>query len=309
MIDGGRARLPLDGRRPIVVVGAHVQGLVLEVESIPREGESVMAWGFQEPLDGGKSSNQAVAAARLGAPTILVSALGSDERGHRARRFFASEGIDTEHCLTVEGHTDVGFVLLPPSRVPAIAAALERNKELTAVVVEQAAGAITGAACVVCALEAPQEAAVAAFRIARSASVTTILNPAPAARLAPELTELTDVLVPNEHEAAALAGRDGDPGQLAELLATQFEIPDIVITTGAAGASVRTGDGRSLAVPAEPVTAVDTTGAGDAFVAALAVCIRDGHRLVDAARFAVRAATLSVQRAGSMPSYPARHEL
>lgn len=292
-----------------MVVGAHVQGLVLEVQAIPREGESVMAWGFSEPLDGGKSSNQAVAAARLEAPTTLVSAVGSDERGRRALRFFASEGIDTRYCITVNGPTDVGFILLPPSRVPAIAAALERNLDLTPDAVADAADAIRQAACVVCALEAPQATVEAAFRIARSASVTTILNPAPAAELKPELAELTDVLVPNEHEAAALAGHEGEPAALAETLARRLGIPNIVITAGAAGAHVRAADGTVVDVAADAVTTVDTTGAGDEFVAALAVSLRSGRSLAEAAYFAVRAATFSVQRPGSMPSYPALREL
>ncbi len=292
---------------PVVVVGAHVQGLFLHVEAVPREGESVLGRGFEEPADGGKSSNQAVAAATLGAPTVLVSVVGSDERGRRALRFFSDRGIDTRFCFQVDGATDVGFVLLPPSRVPAIATALERNEELDAGTVERAAGAIRSGSVCVCALEARPEAAEAAFRIARAAGVRTLLNPAPAAELDPKLVALTDVLVPNEHEAAALAGRDAPPAELAAELAGGLPVAAVVVTAGEEGAYVAD-DGVVEHVRAPSVEAEDTTGAGDAFVAALAVRLRAGDALLEAARFAVAAATVSVTRAGTMLSFPTEAE-
>ena len=168
-----------------------------------------MAWGFEEPADGGKSSNQAVAAARLGAPTVFVSVVGSDERGRRALELLRGQGVDTRFCFQVAGPTDVGFVVLPPSRIPAIATAGERSRELDTAAIERASEAIRSASLVVCALEAPQEAALAAFRIARASGAGTVLNPAPAAELDPELLELTEILVPNENEAAALAAVEG----------------------------------------------------------------------------------------------------
>src|SRR5919201_4896092 len=199
-------RHPSSRSGPIVVVGAHAQGLVLRVERVPREGETVVAEGFEEPLDGGKATNQAVAAARLGAPVSLVTLVGDDARGRRAREAFAGFGIDVRGVVQVEGGTDVGFILLPPSGVPAIATAIDRNLELDGAFVERAAPIVREASVCVCQLEAPQEAALAAFRLAREASALTILNPAPPAELEPELLALTDVLVPNEHEAAFLGG-------------------------------------------------------------------------------------------------------
>jgi ribokinase len=293
---------------PVVVVGAHVQGLFLHVDAVPLEGESVMGSGFEEPADGGKSSNQAVAAARLGAPTAFVSVVGSDERGERALRLFREEGIDTRFCFQVDGPTDVGFVLLPPSKIPAIATACDRNEELNAATIERAADAIRSGSLVVCALEAPQEAALAAFRIARAANVRTLLNPAPAAELEPELLELTDILVPNEHEAAALADGGGPPAVLARKLVERLPVEAVVVTAGAAGAYLAE-RGRVEHVAAPSVEAVDTTGAGDAFVAALAVRLREGGSLRAASLFAVRAASLSVTRPGTMPAFPAADEI
>lgn len=293
---------------PIVVVGAHAQGLFLRVAAVPREGETVLGFGFDEPLDGGKATNQAVAAARLGAPVVLVSVVGNDERGRRALGYLAEQGVDTSWVVEVDGPTDVGFVMLPPSAVPAIAVAMDRNRALDGFAVERAAAAIEGASVVVCQLEAPPEAALAAFRIGRRAGALRILNPAPFAKLDPELLALTDVLVPNEHEAAALVGRDDDPAALAAELGSTLPCAAVVVTAGAAGAYVA-GNGRLRHVRAPECAPVDTTGAGDAFVGALAVRLRDGSGLEAAAEYAVRAATLSVTRPGTMLAYPTAAEL
>ena len=292
---------------PIVVVGAHIQGLFLRVEAVPREGETVLGFEYDEPLDGGKATNQAVAAARLGAPVALVSVVGSDDRGRRMLRYLREQGVDTSGVAEVEGPTDVGFVMLPPSAVPAIAVAIDRSRALDAAFVERAAPAIEAASAVVCQLEAPPEAALTAFRIGRRAGALTILNPAPYAELEPELFGLTDVLVPNEHEAGALAGRNDEPAGLAARLSATLPCA-AVVTAGAAGAYVAS-DGTLQHVPAPDCVPVDTTGAGDAFVGALAVRLRAGDELGAAAAFAVRAATLSVTRPGTMPAYPTAAEL
>lgn len=295
-------------RGPIVVVGAHAQGLLLHVDSIPGEGESVLAWGFDEPMDGGKATNQAVAAARLGAPVRLVTVVGDDERGRRALNYFASVGIDVSWSIVVPGATDIGFVLLPPSAIPAIATAMERNAELGAELVRAQAGALAGASVVACQLEAPPEAALEAFRLARAGGATTILNPSPAVEVEPELFRLTDVLVPNEHEAALLAGGSGTPAELAAELAGRLGAGAVVVTAGADGAHVAT-VGTIKHVPARVVRAVDTTGAGDAFLGALAVRLQAGDDLDAAASYAVRAATLKVERSGTMPAFATPDDL
>jgi ribokinase len=105
---------------PIVCVGAHMQCLFMRVERVPAEGETVLGSAYGEPTDGGKASNAAVAAARLGAPVALITFVGDDERADRWKPFFADEGIDTRFVATRRGPTDVGVVMLPPSRIPAI---------------------------------------------------------------------------------------------------------------------------------------------------------------------------------------------
>jgi ribokinase len=293
---------------PIVVVGAHAQGLLLHVDSIPAEGESVLAWGYEEPMDGGKATNQAVAVARLGVPVRLVTVVGNDERGRRAIGYFEEVGVDVSFSVVVDGATDVGFVLLPPNAIPAIATAMERSAQLDATLVRRRASAIDGASSVVCQLEAPPEAALEAFRIARGCRVRTILNPSPVVPVPFELFELCDVLVPNEHEAAELVGREAPVAELAAAVHERLAIPVVVVTAGAAGAYVAAGS-QVQHVPTRAAEAVDTTGAGDAFLAALAVRLRAEDDLADAVAYAVRAATIKVERLGTMPSFATAAEV
>jgi ribokinase len=296
------------GPGPVVVVGAHAQGLLLHVDAIPKEGESVLGHGFEEPMDGGKASNQAVALARLGVPVRLLTVVGSDERGGRALAYFREAGVDVDWSLVVDGPTDVGFVLLPPNAIPAIATAIDRNVDLDAAFVRSRAAALEDASVVVCQLEAPPEIALEAFRLARGYGARTILNPSPVVSVDPELYRLCDVLVPNEHEAAELAGRDGRPGELAAVLGERLGARAVVVTAGADGAYVAA-DGRVEHVPTSRADPVDTTGAGDAFLGAVSARLRAGESLLEAAAYAVRAATIKVERSGTMPSFATASEV
>jgi len=294
----------------IVVVGAHCAGLFMHVSAVPKEGESVLGWGYEEPEDGGKATNQAIAAAYLGASTVFVSVVGNDERGSRALAMLRAAGVDTRWVTQVEGATDVGFVMLPPSKIPAITTAFDRARELDEERIGAAAEAIRAASLVVCQLEAPPDAATAAFRIARDAGVRTVLNPAPAQELGEELLSLTDLLIPNEHEAAALLGRRGNPLTLAGRLAARHPHVDVLVTAGAAGAYVAARGREVEHVPAPSVDAVaDTTGAGDAFIGALACRLREGDDLPTAARYAVRVASFSVAISGTVPAFARFPEL
>jgi ribokinase len=287
---------------PIVVVGAHCAGVFMYVDAVPGEGESVLGWGFDEPDDGGKATNQAMAAARLAAPVAFVSVLGRDDRGDRALGYLDAAGVDTSRVMRVDAATDAGFVLLPPSKIPAIAASQDCSRALDEAAVETARDLIATASVVVCQLEAPDGCALAAFRIGREVGATTILNPAPARPLPDELVALCDVIVPNEHEAAALAERSAPIGDLAVDLAKRWETK-VIVTAGGDGAYVTEGGSAVEHLVAPVVDVMDTTGAGDAFVGALATRVRAGDDLVTAARFAVAAASVSVSRLGTIPSY------
>jgi ribokinase len=290
---------------PIVVVGAHAGALFMHVEAIPAEGQLVSGWGFRVPEDGGKATNQAIAAARLGADVALVTVVGNDALGRSARASLQRNGVDTRWVFEADGPTDVGFVCLPPSKVPAITTTRERSLELDRLAVDHAADLIRSAAIVVCQLEAPQRVALQAFRLARAAGVRTILNPAPAQSLDEELVALTDVLVPNEHEARYLDGAGGPPSDSAIHLARRWPSIAIVVTAGHDGAYVidRASAQPTHIRPPQVAEVVDTTGAGDAFIGALAFGLCRGDGLVQAARVAVRAASISVARPGTIPAF------
>lgn len=291
------------GSGPIVVAGAHVQGLTMHVAQIPSAGESVLGHGFAEPVDGGKATNQAVCAARLGAGVRFVTVLGDDERGKRWHDFLVSEHVDMRWVVTSDRPTDVGFVLIGGNGIPAIATALDANAELSASFFADRADALDGASAVVCQLEASPDFARAAFQLARARHVMTVLNPSPAQMPPADLVGLTDVLVPNEHEAAYLAGRDGRPRELARMLHGAWPQSCVILTAGEAGVFVCDCDGAELTVAAPTVTVADTTGAGDAFLGALAARLQGGDALSEAIEAAVIVASHSVTRTGSIPSY------
>jgi ribokinase len=135
--------------RPIVVAGAHGVALRFEVEAVPREGETILGRSFSEPEDGGKATNQAVAAAKLGAPVRVLTLVGDDDRGRWWRERFEWYGLDTRFVIEGDGPTDVGVVLLPPSGIPAIVSTLETTVALDAAAVEARASAFDGASFVV----------------------------------------------------------------------------------------------------------------------------------------------------------------
>lgn len=288
---------------PIVVVGAHGQSLLLQVDSVPREGETVLAAGFDEPEDGGKATNQAAAAAKLGAPVRFVTLLGNDGRARRWRRILAGYGIDTRYVMEAAGPTDVGFVMLPPSRVPAIASSRDLSLALDGDAVRSVSAAFDGASVVVCQLEAPQSCALASFRAARAVGAVTVLNPAPAAWLDPDLVSLTDILVPNELEAAMIHGSAASPDVLAASLCARLDCT-VAVTAGEGGCFAAVPGGGAWHCPAPAVTAADTTGAGDAFVGALACRLRACDAMRPAVEFAVAVASISVTGPGTIPSYP-----
>lgn len=291
-------------QRRVVVVGAHVQSLLLRVARAPHEGETVLGWGYEEPFDGGKATNQAVALARLGVPVSLISVFGDDERGKRICRYLEAEEIDLGYAAVSSGATDVGFVILPDGGVPTIVTAADKSNELTAALVVAAEAAFRSASLVVAQLEAPAEAALAAFELAHARGAQTVLNPAPAAPLEERLLAETDILIPNEHEAALLLGRDAAVPDLADLLRRELGIGSVIVTAGAQGAFVADRDAGVCHLAPPEVDVVDTTGAGDAFVGALVSRLHARRPLLEAARFAVRYAALSVARSGTLPAYP-----
>jgi ribokinase len=294
----------------VCVVGAANIDLISYVPRLPRLGETLHGTQFRMGY-GGKGANQAVMAAKLGARVAVVCKLGRDVFGDGTLTNFDEWGIDTEHVtFTDEAFSGVAPIAVDPEGNNSIIIVTGANDLLSEQDVERARAAIAASSVVVCQLEIPVEISLTALRVGREAGVATILNPAPArAELPGEAYRLADVLCPNEPEVELLVGRPigGEEEAAArELLARG--VGAVVLTLGDRGCLVVDADSaRHLAV--EPVEAVDTTGAGDAFIGSLAYFLAGGRPLWEAAERANRIAALSVLRQGTQTSFPAAAEL
>lgn len=286
----------------VVVVGSANVDLVVTMANLPAPGETVLAHESRL-LPGGKGSNQAIAAARLGRHVAMIGRTGRDTGGELLRSSLSREGIDLTGFLAVDDTpSGQALVLVDDAAENSIVVIPGANALVSAETVDAAAGLISAATVVVAQLEVPVAAIVAAARLSRG---TFVLNAAPAQTLAPELLAEVDVLVVNQTEFAVVIGgdADADPATLAELLRGEGLPRRIVITRGAAGA--RVWDGGTLTdVPAPRVKVVDTTGAGDTFVGALADALARGSQLLDAAQWAVHAASLATQALGATGGMP-----
>jgi ribokinase len=295
----------------VCVVGSSNLDLTFRTSRLPRPGETFTGRDFHTDF-GGKGANQAVSAARLGAAVSFVGKLGRDAFGEQIRDHLRQEGIDTAHVLSDDSRpTGVACILVDDDAHNCIVVVPGANHGLTPADVRGAGDAIRSARVLLCQLEVPLETALEAFRIAVAAGVRTVLNPAPAQPLPEELLRLTDLCVPNESEAEALTGHPAST--LEEAIAAARLLlargpRDVIVTLGALGAVLVN---AQMAEPLPPyrVDAVDSTGAGDAFLGALAVHLAEGVELRTAARRAGAAAALSVTRRGAQSSFPTRAEV
>ncbi|MFC9604437.1 ribokinase [Streptomyces niveus] len=288
----------------IVVLGSTNMDLVAYVARAPKHGETVTGREFRT-VPGGKGANQAVAAARAGGDVAMIGAVGADEFGVLLRHTLTSSGVDTDLLHTAEGPSGTAHIVVDDEGGNAIVVIPGANGTVTALGPGEET-VITSAGSLLLQLELPLSAVLDGARAARRHGVRTILTPAPVQPLPPELLACTDLLVPNEHEAAALAGV-ADPYGAAEVLLRR--VPEVVITLGAAGCLYAARGTVPVTVPAPKVTAVDTTAAGDTFVGALAVAIGEGRPMAEAARWASAAAALCVRRHGASTSMPYRSEI
>lgn len=289
----------------IAVVGSYNVGLTMQVPAFPAPGETVVGGGFAEG-PGGKGSNQAIAAARLGADVRFVGRIGEDRYGDDAAALWEREGVDASGVIRDPAtHTGVGFVLVDDSGENEITVAPGANEALSAEDVRERADAVRSADALLVQLEIGDEPVRAAVELAAEAGTTVICNPAPARDLPATIVERVDYLTPNEHEAQTLAGVDdgGDRAVADALLG--LGVGTVVLTRGEAGALVADVDGYE-AVSAPAVDAVDTTGAGDSFNGALAVALAAGRPDREAARFACAAGALAVTEAEVVPGLPGR---
>ncbi|MFF2132737.1 ribokinase [Streptomyces olivochromogenes] len=288
----------------IAVLGSTNMDLVAYVAKAPQRGETVTGREFRT-IPGGKGANQAVAAAHAGSDVSMIGAVGADAFGSQLRTTLEHSGVDTDHLRTTEGPSGTAHIVVDDEGGNAIVVVPGAN----ATVDHLAPGdevLIAGADALLLQLEIPLAAVLAGAEAARRHRVRTILTPSPVQSLPPELLASIDLLVPNEHEAAALTGVT-DPHEAATALLDQ--VPEVVVTLGAAGSLYAARGAEPLTVPAPRVTAVDSTGAGDTFVGTLAVALAEGRPMRAALAWASTAASLSVQRVGASSSMPYRSEI
>jgi ribokinase len=296
----------------IVVVGSYATGLTLKVKRLPGPGETVLATGYRVD-HGGKGSNQAVGCARLGADVRLVARIGRDNFGEMALRLFREEGIGIAFVRdTAEHSTGVGFILVEAgSGDNSIAIDPGANELLSRQDVAECDAAFQNAGVVLTQLEIPVAAAEAALSRGRAQGAVTILNPAPARPLPDAVLRLVDVITPNQSEAKLLTGRNPQEHSAPEEIARDLlraGVKSVVMTLGEDGALLVTASSMKR-VAAIPVSAVDTTGAGDGFNAGLATALASGQSLETAVEFAVIAGGLAVTKEGVIPSLPKREDI
>lgn len=295
----------------IAVIGSFVVGITVRLPRMPLPGESLIADLFDYG-PGGKGTNLAFAAARLGADVKLVVKLGSDDFANVADRLFAQEGLDTSNVYrSADETTGVGLVYLSSeSGENTIGFYPGANMTLSSEEVALALSDLEGFDIVTAQLEVPIDAVATAFELARRYGVPTLLNPAPALPIPEHVLSLTDTITPNSNEVFQLLGLDvpiaPSKQQIEDAARTiQSRGPrNVVVTMGAQGAFVLTDDGTTVEVPPIAVKPVDTVGAGDSFNAGLAFYLAQKKPLLESSRFATICGGIATRKLGTMNAMP-----
>ncbi|UQD75327.1 ribokinase [Bradyrhizobium japonicum] len=294
----------------VFIAGSINMDVVATADRHPKVGETVAGRQVLY-FPGGKGANQAVAASRLGVKTTLIGRLGKDSFGAELRTFLGAQGIDLGSVRDADTHSGTAIITVAASD-NTIVVIPGSNALVSADDVADAPLAKGDVA--VSQFEIPLPTIAAFFQRARSAGATTLLNPAPAQKMSSELLALVDILVLNETELGFLAGVElSEEDTAARIIEVARKLQaradqTICITLGKRGVLALAG-GEEFAVPGRAVKAVDTTGAGDCFVGALASQLASGVQLRAALAFANAAASISVQRMGAGPSMPTAAEV
>lgn len=301
----------------IVVIGSINMDLVLRVPRMPLPGETLTGGAFRT-IPGGKGANQAVACARLsgkvaagGQQVAMIGCVGDDAFGATLRAALVGDGIIDSHITTLPGvASGIASILVDDNGQNSIVIAGGANDLLSPARIDAAKELIEQADIVVLQLETPMATVVHAIKLARSLGKTVVLNPAPAASLPAGVLELVDYLIPNEIEAAMLAGVSPDGADVQALAAALQKLgsDNVIITLGSKGvhAALYGGD---FTFPAEVVQAVDTTAAGDTFIGGFVAGLASGMDEAEAIQQGQRAAAWSVTKPGAQTSIPHLHEL
>jgi len=286
----------------IVVAGSANMDLVGLAERLPLPGETVLGDDFVM-MPGGKGANQAIAAARAGGQAVFLGAIGSDSFGVTLNARLNAAGVDTTHLRTSYGASGVAVIMVDRAAENSILVAPGANSTFSDLTAAEER-VIADGDVLLCQLEIPIETVTAACKAARAGGARTIVNAAPARELPPDLLANVDLLVVNEVEAQTISGLPAP--DMAALLAL---VPRVVMTLGGAGSRYAERDGRDETVPAFVVEATDTTAAGDAFTAALAVAWGEGRDLMEAVRWANAAGAACVRKLGASNALPSRAEI
>ncbi len=292
----------------IVVVGSFNADLTSYMHRMPKPGETVHGREFMIG-PGGKGSNQAVAAARLGAEVTFIGRIGTDIFAPYARELWKRDGINVEYVAEDPDYsTGVATIFVDESGENSIVVTLGANLNISKEDIDLAKNAIAQADLLLTQLEIDYDTVSYALRVAKELGVRTILNPAPAGQLATDALVNADILTPNETELEILSSMSGAPIEESARSLVTIKDQAIIVTLGSNGALCVQKD-QLFSVPTYDIDVVDTTGAGDAFNGALAVAIAEGVELKNAIEFANAAAALCVTKPGAAKSMPTRSEV
>lgn len=292
----------------VCVLGSINMDLVIKVNEMPKEGETILSKSF-EKIAGGKGANQAVAAKRCGNMVSMIGKIGRDDNGQILKTLLDEEGIDTSlifedyneptgmAMITVNNRGNNSITVISGSNMTLNKSEIDRSKEV-----------IQDSDILISQFETPEEITLEAFKIAKENNKITILNPAPAKRIDEELLKYTDIIIPNETEAELLTGievNDLETAKVASKELLEKGVKFVIITLGSKGAAVISKEDGQV-VPAFKVNAVDTTAAGDSFIGGLSSKLDTENlgfeNLLKAVKFGNKVSSITVQREGAQPS-------
>lgn len=293
----------------ILVIGSANTDLTVYAERMPLPGETVTGHDFSLN-SGGKGANQAAAVAKLGGNVKLIGAVGNDANGKKIIEDLESHSVEFDGIRIEKAPTGTATIIVINSE-NSIIINEGANAFVTPQLIEQKADLIRQADYLIMQLEIPVETVIRAAEIAKESNTAVILNPAPCKAFPDSLYELTDIIIPNEHEASGLTGiygnNDNELKQKIEFLRKKG-VKTVIITLGDKGSIYNISD-EIFTCPAENVEAVDTTCAGDSFIGALCLKLSEGFELSEAIKYASKVAAITVSRTGALASIPFEYEI
>lgn len=294
--------------KKIVIIGSLNMDFVIDVENYPKMGETVLGKGM-ELKPGGKGANQAYAAAVLGADVTMLGAVGDDDSGQKLIQNLNQTGVHTEYIKVISGvSTGAAFVSVDREGDNCIIVIQGANKYVDKEYIQSVSQIIAACDIVVFQLEIPLETVMYAADLAKSMGKIVILDPAPVQCLPKEFLSGLDIVKPNRTELIKLLGRTEELEEGLRLL-QEMGVKNAIVTLGKEGCLLRKENGNVIYSPAFKMKAIDTTGAGDCFTAALAYCLANDFTLEKALEFAQKASAISVTRKGTQNSYPTLTEI